>query len=361
MNEQPVRIGVVGVNYGATVHIPGLQSEGCQVVAVCSQREERAGETAEKFGIPHAFTDYDAMLRMEGLDAIAIASPVPLHHPMTMAALAANKHVLCEKPFTMDQQLAREMWDKAQSTGLTAMIGHEFRYSSARMYAKELINDGYIGNLRLCLMRLVMGGFGGNRPRPAGAPPVVPSARPPSGSASSGFLWGIGSHYIDCLRHWFGEVSSVSGHVTNFTAPRAEADDTFLFTLEFANGGYAQMVGSRAASFGPAPAVEIYGDAGTLVTPQRGLNPPAHGTVLAAKVGDEKLQDLPVPDRLQPFVDERDDRLMPFRLLVRDFIRGVREGSSPAPNLYDGWRCQQILDAVRESSRTGRRIAIPPD
>jgi predicted dehydrogenase len=65
-----------------------------------------------------------------------------------------------------------------------------------------------------------------------------------------------------------------------------------------------------------------------------------------------------MPERLQPFQDERDDRLMPFRLLVREFLRGIEEGTSPAPNFYDGFRCQQILDAVRESSATGRRVEI---
>src|SRR4051812_39786143 len=129
MNQRPIRIGVVGVNYGATVHIPGLQSEGIDVVAVCARRQETADEAAEKHGIPHVFTDYDAMLGMDGLDAVAIASPVALHGPMTLAALAAGKHVICEKPFATDQHVAREVWEAAEKSGLTAMIGHEFRFA----------------------------------------------------------------------------------------------------------------------------------------------------------------------------------------------------------------------------------------
>src|SRR5262245_58273094 len=155
MSQRPLRIGVVGVNYGATVHIPGLQSEGVEVIAVCARRQETAGEAAEKYGIPRVFTDYEAMLKLDDLDAVAIASPVSLHAPMTLAALAAGKHVICEKPFAANQAEAREMWDAAQKTGLTATIGHEFRFSSARMRAKELIDEGYIGNLRFVSMRLV--------------------------------------------------------------------------------------------------------------------------------------------------------------------------------------------------------------
>ena len=90
-----------------------------------------------------------------------------------------------------------------------------------------------------------------------------------------------------------------------------------------------------------------------------GVNPPPHGTLLGAKIGDDALAEIPIPERLQPFADDRDGRLIPFRLMVREFLRGIQEGTSPSPNFYDGFRCQQVLDAVRESSATGRVIQIP--
>ena len=139
----------------------------------------------------------------------------------------------------------------------------------------------------------------------------------------------------------------------------ADADDTFLFTLRFVDGGYAQMVGTRMAPFGSESSIEIYGSGGTLFTPQQGLNPPAHGVIRGAKVGEPELVDLEIPSRLEPFADDRDDRLMPFRLFTQQFVRGIEEGTSPAPSFYDGLRCQQILDAVRESSATGRTVNLP--
>ena len=362
-----VRIGVVGVGFGATVHIPGFQSEGVEVVAICTRRRERAEQAAQRFGVPNVFTDYDEMLRMPGLDAVSIVTPVPLHHAMSIAALEAGKHVICEKPFTTDQRLAQEMYEATRDSGLTHAVAHEFRFASGRMRVKELLDEGYIGNLRMCLMRVVGGGFRQN------AAPPDPYAEPPpynperdSLDLGAGMLWGLGSHYIDCLRHWFGEVESLSGDLINFTPNRmtdigiaeADADDTFFATLHFVNGGYAQLVGTRSAPFGSGAGVEIYGDAGSLFTPQRGGNPPAHGTVLGARLGEEKPVELEVPERLQPFADDRDDRLMPFRMQVREFVRGIEEGTSPAPNFLDGLRCQQVLDALRESSRTGRRVAI---
>jgi len=362
MSSSSLRIGVIGVGYGTSVQIPGFQSEGVEVTAVCARRRERAQETAERFGIPGVYDDYHEMLRDAPLDAVSVVSPIPLHHPMTMAALDAGKHVLCEKPFALDQVQAREMWQRAESTGLTTMIGHEFRFASARMRVKELIDEGYLGSLHMALIRLVNGPRRGFRPRPLTDRDDV--------TQGGGLLWSLGSHHIDCCRHWFGEVTSVSGHVETHLGERtlpdsratvqATADDSFSFTLGFAQGGWAIMTGTNAAPFGSGASVEIYGREGTLVTPHvgTGVNPPSHGKLLGARAGDDALAELPVPERLRPFADDRDDRLMPFRLMVREFLRGVQGGTSPAPNFYDGFRCQQVLDAVRESSATGHVVQI---
>jgi predicted dehydrogenase len=359
MNNRPLRIGVAGVGFGATVHIPAFQSEGVEVVAVTARRRERAEEAANRFGIPNVFMDYEEMLEMDGLDAVSIVTPASIHHEMVMAAVRAKKHIICEKPFAVDAKQAREMYEAAEKAGLTAVVAHEFRYSSGRAAAKELIDAGYIGNLRFCLMKLLLGG-----------PPPNPNQppRPMGGGPGGGMLFGLGSHYIDCLRDWFGEVAAVRGDLENAAQalPRDEvvanfSDDTFSFRLDFVKGGFAQMIASRAGMFPSGASVEIYGTEGTLFAPQTGPNPPAHGTLSGAKAGASGREDLPVPERLGPIVDERDERLPPFRLQVRDFLKGIETGTSPAPNFYDGWKNQQVLDAVRESARTGRTVALGND
>lgn len=362
MQDKPLRIGVIGVGFGTVVQIPGFQSEGVEVAAVCARREDRAREAAERFQIPNVFTDYEEMVKADFLDAVSIVSPVPLHYPMTIAALNAGKHVLCEKPFTLNQGEAKELWEKSKALNLTTMITHEFRFASGRMRVKELIDQGYLGSLHMAKVSLVNGPRTSLRPRPYTVRDDL--------DQGGGFLSGLGSHYIDCLRHWFGEVTSVQGYATTHLGERiipdtdektmATADDTFNFTLEFASGGWATMTGTTAAPFGPGGKIEIYGSNGALVTPHQGagVNPPPHGTILGAQIGDEELRNIEIPDRLQPFADDRDDRLMPFRLLVREFLRGIQDGTSPAPNFYDGFRCQQVLDAVRESSMKGLRVDI---
>ena len=357
-----IRIGVVGVGFGTTVHVPAFVSEGLEVVAVMARRRERAEEAAATFGIGGVFTDFGSLLEMPGLDAVSIATPTALHYEMATAALRAGKHVICEKPFALNATEAKEMAELAAASGLTAMIAHEFRFASGRMFVKALLDQGYVGDPKMAVLRLVRGPVSA----PSGAVPDYVAGRD-AAADGAGFFFGLGSHYIDCLRHWFGEVEEVSGTLRTLAPNRrsddgivlADADDTFGFTLRFASGVVADMIATRNAPFVEESMISIYGDGGTLVTPQHGFNPPAHGTVSGGRLGvDDGLVELKVPTELEPFSDDRDDRLMPFRIFTKEFLRGIEEGSSPAPNFVDGWRCQQVLDAIRSSSVTGQRVRI---
>ncbi len=353
-----LRVGVAGLGFGATVHVPAFLSEGWEIPVVWSRRMERAKEQAAAFGIADATDDFAALIARPDLDAVAIATPPLAHYEMVMAALAAGKHVLCEKPFALNVTEARAMLDAATSAGLTAMVAHEFRFAPQRGYIKELLDGGYVGAPLIAQVELFAGGRRTPQPPPLGA----------SAAQGAGMLGGLGSHFIDGLRHWFGDVREVEGRVRTLRPDRTDpatgaivqtdVDDAFQCTLAFANGLVASMSASNAAGPGHGGRTFVTGSDGSLYAEQPGPNPEPGGTVLGAKVGERTLAELPMPERHRPFEDERDLRLVAFRLLVREFERGIREGISPAPSFEDGWRCQQILDAVRESSRTGRRITI---
>ena len=364
-NNQPLRVGVIGVGFGTTVHIPGLQAEGIEVAAVAARRQERAQEAADKFNIPNTFTDYRKMLEMPDLDFISIASPHHLHREMTEAALAAGKHVLCEKPFATNVEEAKAMLDAANKTDKTVMVAHEFRWAPQRSYVKELLDQGYIGNMREVHAHLFMGPRRAPRPRPATNPDL---------GLHGGFLWGLGSHYLDAYRHWFGDIVSVQALMRAQMPERVdrdtqqtsttETDDTFSVVVEFANGGWGTLMGSIATPFGQGAGIEIFGDEGSLSAPQPlplAFNPPPEGKVYGAHFGDEgpERAELPMPEKHRPFDDERDHRLMAYRLMVREFVKGMEEGTSPAPNFQDGYRLQRVLDGAVESAQTGRRVAIP--
>ena len=355
------RIGVIGIGFGAQVYIPGLQAEGWDVAALCSRTREKAEKAAEAAGIRDVHTDAHELIRRDDLDAVAITTPPGSHCELAVAALQAGKHVLCEKPFAIDARQGMRMRDAAQASGCTAMICHEFRHTPQRAYMKQLLGEGYVGKFELCTIELFLDRY------------VTPQPRPLTWNAfkadGGGLLGALGSHYIDGLRYWFGEIASAWGHLealrpdvldpaTNRIV-KAETDDTFLFTLQFANGGLATMSASFAATPARGARIVVMGDAGTLIAEQPGPNPMEDGIVIGSRQG-AALQPLETPKQYLPFKDPRDHRLMAFRLLARDFASGIERKTSPAPNFTDGLRCQEVLDAVRESSRSGRNVEIRP-
>jgi predicted dehydrogenase len=353
------RVGIIGVGFGAQVYAPAFNSEGWQVAALCSRHADRARQAADAAGVPDIHTDPLELIGRDDIAAIGIATPPATHCDLAIAALRAGKHVLCEKPFALDARQAAAMVDAAARSGRTAMVGHEFRHTPQRGYIKELLDDGYIGRFELCTIELFLDRYVTREPRPA----TWQAFR----SEGGGLLGALGSHYIDALRHWFGDVASASGHLMMLRPElvdaatgrpvKSETDDAFVFTLEFASGGVATMTASFAATPARGARIAVMGARGTLIAEQPGPNPMEDGVVIASR-GGASLQPLSTPSKFAPFADARDPRLMSFRLLVRDFTRGVESGTSPSPNFTDGLRCQQVLDAVRESAETGRTIAI---
>ena len=365
-DERPLRVGVIGVGFGTVVHVPGFVSEGWEVPAIWGRRTERAREKASELAgalglatAPEVPEDWRDLVNRADIDAVAITTPPGPHLEMTLAALNAGKHVLCEKPFALNAGEAEQMRALAWERGLTAMVAHEFRFAPQRAQIKDLLEAGQIGRPELVSIELLMG-----RPRPDSPPPYTWAADSAQGG---GLLGALGSHYIDGLRHWFGDVAEVRGTLLTRLPERrdadgavveADTDDTFSFTLTFESGVLATMTASSAVSPNQGARITVAGSDGVLQATQGGPNPGPDGVVLAGQAADRQLLPVEMDARYTPIVDDRDQRLAAFRLLVREFARGIREGVSPAPNFDDALACQRVLDAVRESSASGRTVRI---
>ena len=137
----PIRVGVIGTGVGAAVHIPALHYlPETEVAAVCSRRADRAAAAAAEHGVPTFYTDFRELVRDPGIDAVVVASPPYLHHPMALAAMEAGKHVLCEKPMARNLAEARDMVKLAERVGVAAVVNHEFRFVPVRARIKELVD-----------------------------------------------------------------------------------------------------------------------------------------------------------------------------------------------------------------------------
>lgn len=361
--NQRIRVAVVGTGFGTLVHIPAFQScPEAEVVAVCSAQESRAREAAARFTIPFWTGDYRSLLQRDDVDAISVSSPPFTHREMALAAAAAGKHILLEKPMGLSTTECGEMLAAAETAGVVHMIAHEFRWHPGRRYMADLIRDGYIGKLRHANVSVLVPARGGS----LASPYHNWAARREMGG---GMLMAIGSHFIDALRWWFGEFSHVVGATFAQVPERideatgatvlASADDGFTLQLGFRSGAWATMTQSMAAPFGAGARIELHGTEGSLVTHNPGFNPTPTTPVYGGRTGDAVLAELPLPTRYVPFEDDRDIRMVPFRLMVTDFIAAIRSGRPAPVTFHDGLKVQQVMDGAVRSMEARTWVDLP--
>src|SRR5215203_5954868 len=155
MMASKIRVGTVGATvtqggsgWGANAHVPALREmPDFELKAVCTAHEDTAKASAEKFGAELAFHDMEAMVSHPDIDLITVVVRVPGHYDLVMAALEAGKNVFCEWPLGRNLAEAEAMANLARDTGLRTAVGLQARSNPAYMYARELVQEGYIGEV----------------------------------------------------------------------------------------------------------------------------------------------------------------------------------------------------------------------
>ncbi|NLG50863.1 MAG: Gfo/Idh/MocA family oxidoreductase, partial [Chloroflexi bacterium] len=144
-----LRVGIIGAGFIATRgHVPAYRAvPGVEVVALCDINEKRARAVSEELGIPQAYTDYHAMLEHENLDVVSVCSPNAFHAQMTIDALNAGAHVLCEKPMALNYADAQAMFAASQRAGRSLTIGFHMRYQPEFQTVKQILSDGKLGEV----------------------------------------------------------------------------------------------------------------------------------------------------------------------------------------------------------------------
>jgi len=350
-----IGVAVIGAGFGAAVHIPALKYlDGVDIVAIVSRRVDRAQAAADRHGIPEASTDWRDIINHPKVDAVVIATPPYLHHQMAIAALEAGKHVLCEKPMARNLAEARDMVKLASGARIVAMINHEFRYLPIRMRVKELIDEGYLGEPQSVAMNVFRSTLADPNDRPFGWLMEQDKA--------GGMLGASGSHYIDSLRWWLGEIHEVAGSTATMVKRRrlpdssglasVDADDNFAFLLKFASGALGSVHFCATAPINAGEEITISGSEGMLIIQ-------GDGELFGARRRDLGLRELPIPDRLNPRLPEFSHYLTrPTILLMQDWVHAIRTGDwgANAPSFADGAKAQEIIDSVIRSEAQGRWI-----
>jgi predicted dehydrogenase len=355
--SETVRVGVIGTGwYADWMHLPNLKSHPkAEVVALCGRNPERAAETARKYAIPQVFSDYREMIEKAGLHALVVAAPDDMHYPITMDALDAGLHVLCEKPLARTAAQAREMAEKAAAKGVKNMVFFTLRWMPAHRYLRELIEAGYIGRCYHCHIRHYMsygrsGGYGWRFDPQRG----------------HGALGDLGSHAIDLARWYVGDIIGVSAQLDNFVERRdasgnrvEAACDAALLSVRFADGAQGTLHASVVAHTGERmiqQQIALYGEGGTLEADHSLLRMEVRGV----RQGETSFQGLPVPDRFWGDADRNDPFSVLTRLSVgdRQFIEAILEDRPIAPDFRDGWKVQQIMEAAEESAPSGDWVSL---
>ncbi|MBI3970638.1 MAG: Gfo/Idh/MocA family oxidoreductase [Chloroflexi bacterium] len=351
-----VRIGVIGTGFGKQ-HIRAFGAHPRAVVAaVCSTDAARAAQVAAEFGVPRAYGDYRALLAEAPVDAVAIVTPPGEHAPMALAALEARKHVLCAKPLATSLADAEVVLRRARASGLVHAIDLQQRFAPAMLYTEELLDGGAIGR-PLSLVN----SFGIYLPDYFANPTASPNKRAwfASRARSGGIFLANAPHELDRLLWLFGPVGSVSGHahtalpavvLEDGTRYACDADDSYHAVLRFASGLVGLVQCTPIAWRGRLQRLEVHGDAGSLVVEAGG----GDRIVKRAGPGDRVYQELPVPERLAvrppaPGVSG------PVYALADRFVRAILDGEPMAPSFEDGFRVQELIDAIVRSDQTGVR------
>jgi predicted dehydrogenase len=343
--REPVRVGVIGTSaWTERMFLASLASDPrARVVSLCGRRAERTREVAERFGVPHAFADFREMIAHGGLDAVVVAAPDDEHHAMTLAALDAGLHVLCEKPLARTAADAHEMWRRAEAAGVVHMTMFTFRWLPAHRFVAELVGAGRIGEPRAFTLRFVHG-LGLREDLRWRADP----------DRSDGVLGDLGSHLFDLVHTWLGPITAVCADLHAFGAARdgrPPANDSATVLLRLASGAHGAVhLGSMAHVDEDTPGQELtlFGAAGTL---EARLSRTRSEIRLAT--GGEGWHELPIPDRLFGGAprDRPSDVFTTGDAGPRAWIGAILAGRPAPPTFEDGWRAQRVIDAALESAR----------
>jgi predicted dehydrogenase len=248
-----LRIGIIGTGDIAATHYRGYEYAGASVVAVCDNDAGRLATRQAEWKVEKGFSDFRTLLADPHVDAVSICTPNASHHPITIAAAAAGKHVLCEKPVSLDLAQGAEMISACAAAGVVFQVGHHMRSWSTALKAKEMIDAGAIG--RVCEIRIRQAHDWGGGAGPRG----VFGSRAESGG---GTLLDNGCHLFDLARYLGGDVSELYARIATLKY-EVEVEDTATAMLTFSSGALGVIEAAWTAT-GFQEAFWVYGTEGTL-------------------------------------------------------------------------------------------------
>lgn len=379
--KPPLGVGMVGYAFMGAAHSQGWRTAGRVfdlpmdpvLAAVCGRDAGAVRAMADRHGWAAAETDWRALIERDDVDLVDICTPGDSHAEIALAALAAGKHVLCEKPLANTVEEAEAMTAAAAAArerGQLAMVGFNYRRVPATALARRMVAEDRLGALRHVRVTYLQDWL---------VDPEFPLTwRLRKESAGSGALGDLGAHIVDLAQYLVGEpVVGVSALTETFVRERplpagassglghagdgggrgaVTVDDAALFTGRFASGAIASFEATRFATGRKnSLRIELNGERGSLAFDLERLNELSYHdhTEPGTHAGFRRIL-VTEPDH--PYLDA----WWPpghglgyehtFVHQARDLVHAIASGTAPEPSFADGLQVQRVLAAVEESA-----------
>jgi predicted dehydrogenase len=273
--KKKVRMGIAGIGAMGQGHVGAFtENPNSEVIAICDQSKEWVETCKKNWGTKYAFTNWEDLVACDDVDAIAVCFPTIFHDPVTIGALNAGKHVLCEKPMAMSTQKAQAMADAANRNGKILMVSYNQRFGADIQYLKKYIDDGNVGEVYFTRTAWR---------RPMGVLPPAKHQRATGEQYSrnwfnekkmgGGAALDLGSHVVDLAMYLMGfpKIKQVVGMAYTKFLPEfldgkgveSDADDHSVGFAKFENGASMQIEASYGSYIEHDKIIQaIYGNKG---------------------------------------------------------------------------------------------------
>lgn len=342
MSNDTIRVGVVGAGANTTTHhIPKLQAiDGVEVISVCNRSRASSERVAQQFGVPTIYENWQELVAASDTNAIVIGTWPYMHCRVTLAALAAGKHVMCEARMAMNAQEAHAMRNASrENTHLVTQIVPSPFSLRVDNTIKRLIADGYIGDVWAVEVRA-----GGTF-----LDPDVPMHWRDDFNLSGFNIMSMGIWYEALLR-WVGEATEIMAMGKTYVRMRKDADGVMRairipqhidIVAGMACGAQMHIQISNVAGLVDGPEAFIFGSAGTLRF--------ANNNLYGGQKGDDALAEIPIP------AEEKGG----WRV-EEEFVSAIRGHEVIThTNFEDGVKYMEFTEAVTRSMTTGKAIPLP--
>lgn len=361
---EKIRLGLIGASvkgtWSARSHLPALKaSKDIELTAVCTTKSDSAEAARQAHGARLAFHDYNELVASSEIDAVAVVVRVPSHYAPTKAALEAGKHVYCEWPLGQTTEEAMELTALGKTNGLTTAIGLQARVNPPLMYLRDLLADGYVGEMKGVHISLARDGVLSR-----------PSHRTwqCDGDLGANTLTIANGHTIDVLRFAACDFDHLSAIITtqvpqwldtgtnkflNVTSP-----DNILINGKLTNGAVVSSHVSAVPYAGSGYRMEIYGTEGTIVA--SGEDSPQLSEIkLEGAQGSNLLAPILVPDHFN-IATHGTPHGEPYNVgqVYALFANAINGDSNEQPNFETAVELHHLIDAIKQSSKKRQEVSL---